>query len=183
MTGITFLLVCILFYIVLKDRKKEKDNKANERYKYNPQTKSFDEVGFDNAAPAEESAKYDIRGAYYAKDLLTKNERRAYSKLKVLTDPRNLVICPKVRLADLVHPHHNKPNYYSYFGRIQSKHVDFVICNQRMDVIGIIELDDNSHNRPDRQERDQLVDDILTSVGYKIVHTREITPDILDNFL
>ena len=40
-----------------------------------------------------------------------------------------------------------------------------------MKVIIIIELDDNSHNRPDRIERDSFVNDVLQSNGYKLVRT------------
>ena len=50
-----------------------------------------------------------------------------------------------------------------------------------MKVVAIVELDDNSHDRPDRKERDEKVDSILTANNIKIIHTRHITSDILDD--
>jgi hypothetical protein len=36
----------------------------------------------------------------------------------------------------------------------------------------VVELDDASHNREDRRERDAFVDDVLAAVGIPIVHVR-----------
>lgn len=44
----------------------------------------------------------------------------------------------------------------------------------------IIELDDTSHDRKDRKERDNFVDEVVESVGYKIIHVRAITDDIIN---
>ena len=63
--------------------------------------------------------------------------------------------------------------------KIQSKHVDFVLSDQNMNIVAILELDDSSHNRPDRQARDAFVDQILTGVGYMVIHTREINESTL----
>ncbi len=50
-----------------------------------------------------------------------------------------------------------------------------------MHIKAILELDDNSHNKKDRQNRDAFVDQILTSVGYKVIRTYAITENILDD--
>ena len=193
-----------------KNKKKKPKQKTQKNtgkvLKYDPKTKSFRDFDdtTDNdllhhryapnrnteakAAPLQQSAststptQSEIKDIYYAKDLLTANELKAYAKLKLQADAKGWVICPKVRLADLVHPYPNDPLFMSHFGRIKSKHVDFVICNQLMIVMGIIELDDYTHDRKDRQARDRFVDDVLSGVGYKIIHTREITPQLLDCF-
>jgi hypothetical protein len=34
----------------------------------------------------------------------------------------------------------------------------------------VVELDDRSHDRPDRQDRDELVDDVLGRAGIPVVH-------------
>jgi len=88
------------------------------------------------------------------------------------------MICPKVRLLDIIEPRKGD-NYRSLMGKIQSKHVDFVICDQDLHIKAILELDDGSHDRKDRQDRDQFVDQILTSVGYKVIHTRSGTEQTL----
>lgn len=68
--------------------------------------------------------------------------------------------------------------YRSYFNKVQAKHVDFVLCDKKMVARIIIELDDSSHNRPDRQARDSFVDEILENVGYKVIHTWAITDNL-----
>ena len=117
---------------------------------------------------------------YHRVPLLTDREQKQYQKLKILADEKKVLICPKVRLLDLVTPRPGLKNYQTLLRKVMSKHVDFVICSQDMQVLGIIELDDTTHLRKDRIERDEFVDSVLTGSGYKIIHTWEITSDILD---
>lgn len=124
----------------------------------------------------------DYTHSYQAKLLLTRNEWYEYKKLKKFTDERNLHICPKVRLLDIVEPKNGK-GYMGALGKIKSKHVDFVITDQDLRIKGIIELDDRSHDTPDRIERDNFVDAVLMNVGYKIVHTRSITEQTIIELL
>ena len=124
--------------------------------------------------------KFDYATAYQAKYLLTQNEWHEYKKLKIYAEERNLQICPKVRLLDLVEPK-SGDGYLSKLNKIQSKHVDFVLTDQEMRVKAILELDDNSHNTKERKERDQFVDQVLTNTGYKIIHSRSITKETLDS--
>lgn len=129
--------------------------------------------------PTAQTAAY--QNAYEAVNILTRNESENYKKLKIAADRKGYIICPKVRLADIVKPR-NDPQYMSRFGKIKSKHVDFVIYDGDMRHLkAVIELDDSSHNRPDRKERDEFVDFILNDCGIRTIHTRYITPDILDN--
>lgn len=127
------------------------------------------------------SASY--ASSYIRVPLLTQREQRQYAFLKQIADEKNVLICPKVRLLDLVSPVHGVRNYKALLSKVMSKHVDFVICDQEMYVLGIIELDDSTHFRQDRIQRDEFVDIVLKGAGYKIKHTFEITSDILDDFL
>lgn len=128
----------------------------------------------------EEKPKTGYEDAYEVTPLLTYNESRNFRSLQEAAFRKGYMICPKVRLADIVKPRNDK-KYMSNFGKIKSKHVDFTICDQNMKVLAVVELDDSSHDRPDRQERDEFVDSILEANGIKVIHTRHITPDILDN--
>jgi len=79
------------------------------------------------------------------------------------------VICPKVRLADLffvARPHENQ----SYRNKIDRKHVDFLLCDPLTlkPLLGV-ELDDSSHARSSRQERDQFVDDVFEVAGLPLL--------------
>lgn len=129
---------------------------------------------------APELKTADYSKSYQAKYLLTKNEWYEYRKLRDIAEAKGLRVCPKVRLLDLIEPRRGD-GYMSLLGKIQSKHVDFVIADKDMHVKAIVELDDGSHNRPDRQERDNFVDEVLTSVGYKVIRTRSIKEDTLSS--
>lgn len=118
--------------------------------------------------------------SYVKTPLLTKREQAEYQILKLAADAKGLLICPKVRLLDLVVPKYNARNSRGLMAKVMSKHVDFVICNQQMEVICIIELDDTTHLRQDRIERDQFVDSVLVGAGYKVIHTWQINMGILD---
>lgn len=129
--------------------------------------------------PIPEAKRPDYSQSYQSKYLLTKNEWHEYKKLRDFAEAKNLRVCPKVRLLDLVEPRRGE-GYMSLLGKVQSKHVDFVITDKDLRIKAIVELDDNSHNRPDRVERDNFVDDVLTSVGYKVIRARSITEKTLE---
>ena len=59
--------------------------------------------------------------------------------------------------------------------RIHMKHVDFLICasDDMRPVLGI-ELDDKSHARKDRQERDTFVDSVFATAGLPILHVQAV---------
>ncbi len=104
--------------------------------------------------------------------LLTPAELNFFNVLKTVM-PDELCIMCKVRLADLIKVNRNLPrsDSQSAFNRIQSKHVDFVICRtDDMSIYCVIELDDRSHNQPARQKRDAFVDDALQGAGIQIIH-------------
>lgn len=132
-------------------------------------------------APKKLTVNYgSYADSYVKKPLLTNREQQQYLILREAAEKRNLLICPKVRLLDLVEPKSNAKNHQGLLARVWSKHVDFVICNRNMEVICIIELDDTTHLRQDRMERDQFVDEVLRGSGYKIIHTWTIEPDVFD---
>lgn len=127
-----------------------------------------------------ESAETDLTKGYQARSIFSRNEWQSYKKLRDIAEVKGYIICPKVRLLDIIEPKRGEEKYKTRLYKIQSKHVDFVICDQNMTVKAIIELDDNSHDRSDRHERDEFVDKVLRNSGYKVIHTRYIENDILD---
>ena len=116
---------------------------------------------------------------YKSKYLLTKNEWHEHKKLREYAARKGLQVCPKVRMLDLVTPYGNGKEYMTRFHKVQAKHVDFVLVDESMHVRAIVELDDASHDEKERQERDQFVDEVLTGVGYTVIHTRCITEQTL----
>jgi hypothetical protein len=82
-------------------------------------------------------------------------------------------IMGKVRLADVIKVRFgmNGKGRQSAFNRIQSKHVDFVVCHAKdLAVQYVVELDDKSHDRATRQGRDGFVDQALQAAGVPIFH-------------
>ena len=122
----------------------------------------------------------ELRESYQARAIFSKNEWSNYKTLRDVAAVKKYIVCPKVRLLDIIEPRKGESKYKTLFYKIQSKHVDFVICDQNMNIKAIVELDDSTHDREDRKERDQFVDLILRSVGYQVIHTRHIGYDILD---
>ncbi|MCM1230961.1 MAG: DUF2726 domain-containing protein [Ruminococcus flavefaciens] len=104
--------------------------------------------------------------------LLTKREYNFYKELKPIADKYDLQILAKIRLADLVSVDDDvSPKYYdAYFNKIKSKHIDFAIADN-MRIIALLELDDSTHSRADRIERDEFVDSVVKKCGYDIIHT------------
>ena len=101
-------------------------------------------------------------------DFLSPAELSYYLVLKTVLGPR-AAICTKVRLADLLfvaRPHENM----AFVNRISSKHIDFLICESSdMRPVVAIELDDASHNREDRRERDEFVDEALAAASLPLL--------------
>lgn len=109
-----------------------------------------------------------------AAGLLTPTEaafHRTLHRLLRADHPDGPRILAKVRLADIAAPPRDSPTWQADFNRVQSKHVDFVVvAGPRMLPIRVVELDDASHQRPDRIERDILVDRVLHHAGIPILH-------------
>lgn len=76
----------------------------------------------------------------------------------------------KVRLGDVIEVKGVTGGaWQSAFNKIQSKHIDFLVCDPNYSVICAIELDDSSHDRPDRKDRDEFLDKALWTAGIKLV--------------
>jgi len=119
-----------------------------------------------------------IQGAYTKCWMFSYNEKDAYRKLKPIAEELGYTVFAKVRLLDLLEPAKGIPKYKTYFYKIQAKHVDFVLCDQKLVARHIIELDDSSHDREERQTRDKFVDKVLKSVGYNIIHVKSVDESI-----
>ncbi len=101
--------------------------------------------------------------------LFTPAERSFYGALRQALDGR-FTILAKVRLGDLLEVPYGTPRAMGHKNRINQKHVDFVLCApEDFTPLLVIELDDSSHTRLDRQERDVFVDIALEAVGLPVL--------------
>ena len=55
------------------------------------------------------------------------------------------------------------------FARINGKSVDFLICTNDMKPLIAIELDDNTHNQPNRKTRDDFVNSIMANTNMPLL--------------
>lgn len=131
---------------------------------------------FDNKASAKGG-----RWAEYKKreSVLTPVERRLLpvllQALGLSGRSKQIVIFPSVRFAELleVDDPPDRSAKLSALNRITSKQADFVLCDAvTTEPLMVIELDDNSHSRSDRQSRDEFIDAACASAGLPILHIK-----------
>lgn len=165
--GIILILVLIILIILpvkifewaLRDKKNDTPQEEKE-------------IDTENGE-AEVSEEYPYIKPY----LLTKKEWAFYKSLKPITDKYNLHILAKVRLGDLVDVKNGLSNSQrtKALNKIKSKHVDFVLANPaNLAVKCAIELDDISHDKIDRQQRDFFLDKVCETVKLPLIRCTSI---------
>jgi len=101
-------------------------------------------------------------------DFLSPAEFSFYKVLSSLVSVR-LTIQSKVRLADVFFVARPNENV-AYFNKIAQKHLDFLVCDSvTMKPLFGVELDDASHKRNDRQERDEFVENVCKVAGLPLL--------------
>ena len=99
---------------------------------------------------------------YTSKPLLTEAERRFQHALRPHV-PDSVLLCAKVRLLDVLEPPKGKQRQTS-LNRVSSKHLDFVLVDVATSrVLVAIELDDRSHERAKRRQRDEFLEAAMRS--------------------
>lgn len=112
----------------------------------------------------EKRLPYTMRGS-----LITKSELRFYRSLqKAVQD--DWEVFAMVRIADLLRVEKEAKQKRKWLNKILAKHVDFVLCDPgSLQPIVCIELDDPSHQRQDRIERDIFVNQAFESAGLPLL--------------
>ena len=109
---------------------------------------------------------------YVAADaLLTPAERAFFGALRQAAGG-DFVLFAKVRLGDILQIERGVEGKrrFAAFGRISSKHADFVLCDPRtFRVAAVIELDDRSHQLPARRQRDEFFDAALARAAVPLL--------------
>lgn len=88
---------------------------------------------------------------------------------------KGMSLAYKVRLADVfeVKKGYDRSRWQRAFNRISAKHIDFLFVRETdgKPVVGI-ELDDKSHQKTKRIERDKLVDGVFESAGLPLLRIK-----------
>jgi len=109
---------------------------------------------------------------FLSNSVFTKNEYNFYKILKPIADEREVIILPKIRIADFVYCKKDIKNYWTWFNKISKKHVDFLLCDKSLRPLLAIEVDDVSHDRLDRVERDKFVEAVYKHIGLDVMRVR-----------
>ena len=79
------------------------------------------------------------------------------------------VVCPKVNLSDVFYVA-GANEKQAYRNKIDRKHVDFLVCDPTTMKPRLgIELDDASHGRRDRLDRDEFVGRVFEAAGLRLM--------------
>lgn len=119
----------------------------------------------DNKVNASESR-------YVLKESLVTNAEKEFLKVLETIVGNSYRIESQVPLSGIVKPIDSNDHWTNYrdFNPIKSKSIDFVLYDKDYRPYLAIELDDRSHSRWDRIKRDQIVNEIMKSVGLRIIH-------------
>lgn len=96
--------------------------------------------------------------------LITKNELNFYKVLQEISKDLNLVVFAQVSLYNILQTKENLDykTKQNYFYKIANKSIDFVLADPKDCRIKLcIELDDSTHNRPNRIKRDQFINQLF----------------------
>lgn len=120
----------------------------------------------DNSVKQEKISNINNYSTLYEKKeyILTQDELKFYKLLKYVTDKNNLLIFTQVSLYEIV-----KNKEYTDFNKIKSKSIDFVITDINTKIKLCIELDDQTHIRKDRQQRDIFINELFKQLDIKLI--------------
>lgn len=123
-------------------------------------------VGESKSSTQSPEFPYQLRDHF-----LSPAELSFFAVLKQVVGNR-AALCTKVGLGDIFWVKKDDPSRYRiYTNKIDRKHVDFLLCDlATMRPLLGIELDDKSHQRQDRIERDAFVDQVFKAAGLPLLH-------------
>lgn len=146
-----------------EQQKQHKTNnipKRHERHVFQNDLNSVDETDFTHDFQNQTQEQ-----TYRAKEqLVTQNEKGYLSAIESCIDLNRYNIHSQIALSSIVEKIDNSRYHNELF-----RSIDFVITDKEQKVLLCIEINDKSHNRFDRQERDHKVKAILEEAGIPLV--------------
>ncbi len=123
----------------------------------------------------KKAGKSPVDFPYQSKEVLCSPAERSFMGALEKVVGNGYRVFAKVRLADIVKVNKgvSASVRQSAFNRISRKHLDFVICDSGdLSIIGAVELDDKSHRKTGRQERDQFLDKTLEAAAVPMLRVK-----------
>ena len=167
--GVTFYAVKTVFFSNKEERNSQRQY-PSPRPNQGPAASRVDTSALSSTSsspqPQTEEHHYFVN-----RNLFTKAETHFFRSLEEALEGE-LRIFGKVRIADVMNVKKGlaKREWGFQFGRIKAKHFDYVLCDPNtLKVVCVIELDDSSHQRPDRVKRDEFVNAVCSEVGLHLL--------------
>ena len=118
-----------------------------------------------NSQNINNDTKIDYNNLYNKKEyLLTQPELKFFKLIKNITEKNNLNIFSQVALYEIVTSKNIKD-----FNKIKSKTIDFAITDVNSKIKLCIELDDTTHIRENRQQRDKFLKELFEQLNIKLI--------------
>lgn len=161
-----FIIIGLIIYIICSSNKQKTSSSKNtdnanpvwKRITLEDGSYFYECIGFSDVETKTKCLPYVKR------DLLTKTEHDFWVKLKEQCNARGIIICPKVRMEDFIGIEPNNKQKESWRGKIKSRHIDFILCDNDMNVLAGIELDDNSHLQAKAQKIDEFKNEVFENI-------------------
>lgn len=115
------------------------------------------------------------RPRYVRQAALMSAAELAFFRVLAQVADANYLISMKVRVADIITPvgEANRKAWWAAFAKVSSKHVDFVLADPATAAVRLaIELDDRSHARADRRNRDEFLNRAFAEAGVPLLRIR-----------
>lgn len=112
----------------------------------------------------------DFNYYYTAKTyIMTSNELLLYKALLELAKELNLILLCQVSLYSIIR---SRNPYDGSFNKIRSKSIDYVLTTKESEILLCIELDDTTHNQPNRIERDIFIDQLFEDLNINLLRMK-----------
>lgn len=144
-----FLIVLLFIYLMKKiDKNQDRNKQVNEK------TETLEEINY----------KTIYKPKRY---IITLTELNFYNILLEIAKELDLILFSQVSLYNIIE---TKYNNQAAFNKIKSKTIDFVLVDKNNCRIKLcIELDDYTHNRYDRIERDKFINKLFSDLEIDLI--------------
>ena len=184
---IVFLLIIIIIILIIKINKKDQDNTNN--------VKNYDDNNRVETSNNDSPISYK---KYYKPKIYitTLNEMKFYNVLLEIAKELDYILFSQVSLYNIVSMQNNLDysTHTKYFNKIASKSIDFVLVDKKCRIKLCIELDDSTHKKQSRIQRDKFINELFKdleidllrypvyNVYYKDTLKRKIQENIKDHY-
>lgn len=122
-----------------------------------------------------EPEKVKPKYSYFRREnFMTEREKIFFRKLQAVCGD-SLVVFSQVRVSSLLNHKVRGQNFRAALSRINQKSVDFLLCDSRnLRPLLAIELDDRTHDLPERQKRDLEINIIFKDAKFPLLHIQSL---------